>query len=868
MSTPSPSSSSSPSSTTQKIPPPLLPPSSTSSTSSDRLNFTQGGDCIINWETEEDKEYNNVSNNYYDEKHGLYIPKVSKAATDFEDDPNDPNDPNDPMKVTTNFEIASNNNATHNNASNSTPSCHFKNHDQNINRTSHVHIARDTNDTATSRNTSTSTSTSSSTTRSPLTFVIQPLTQEIFDQEKQTTTVRNTTNTITNATKSIHESKTSTRNKQKIVETEIDQIFAHQHHQHSTSTNTSMSTTTTVTTNANISNLLPHTNTNINTSRLTAAGIPNHNPIMTASQKSIQSVLKRRRKRELMERKKLFQSKRLKDDDIHTNTIHNNNNTHTDDDTKTNRISDLNKHKMTQPSNDNESSSSFAKLLHDLYYNEQYTTTTSTCKTKNRNVTNDNDNTSLLPSLKVRLDYNSGIGTSTAKSLSTSSSLSKPKSTSANAVQNKGHHHQNHKQPSSSSFSKHKNVPFYNGSNVVRNNQLNNNTNIVDNHGSIVHNQKNCDNNNNNNNDDPFSSTIDFNDDVLAALDALDAAMEARTLSQNPQSCKNPKDHQQQQHQQQHQCGKKVHHVENSMDNSATLSRSPTLRTSNISHHVQTSQMSDVAPYNHKNNNCMQSSSSSSSTAAAATSNPILSNATNQPPVNMDSIDISDEYGDFPMIDFDELDKMVENRHLMMGNNNAVTISSVITPSNSSSSTSTTPTPCPSNIDNSPEFMNWTRYVICSIRDDVSNFVKTLCVKIWTREDGLLDDDSYEDNNTKYKQEKLQALLSLIDGTVALRGEWYHTRCEVGDVIHICSLSGRYKTDESALPINLNTTGVDDDLILIQHPDELITPTSISEAVSCSRRAVLKMRLGSSGLTGTFSSDFILMCIFHFVELY
>jgi hypothetical protein len=92
-----------------------------------------------------------------------------------------------------------------------------------------------------------------------------------------------------------------------------------------------------------------------------------------------------------------------------------------------------------------------------------------------------------------------------------------------------------------------------------------------------------------------------------------------------------------------------------------------------------------------------------------------------------------------------------------------------------------------------------------------------------------------------------------IDGVLHLRGEWYHTRVDEGDTIHICSLRGTCRTDSSALPLILHTnppSGSDnDDLILIVHPDMLLTPTGISETVSCTRRAILKLRLGSSGLT-------------------
>ena len=40
-----------------------------------------------------------------------------------------------------------------------------------------------------------------------------------------------------------------------------------------------------------------------------------------------------------------------------------------------------------------------------------------------------------------------------------------------------------------------------------------------------------------------------------------------------------------------------------------------------------------------------------------------------------------------------------------------------------------------------------------------------------------------------------------------------------------------------------------DDLVLVIHPDELITPTLISEAFTCPHLSVLQQRLGSTGLS-------------------
>jgi len=170
---------------------------------------------------------------------------------------------------------------------------------------------------------------------------------------------------------------------------------------------------------------------------------------------------------------------------------------------------------------------------------------------------------------------------------------------------------------------------------------------------------------------------------------------------------------------------------------------------------------------------------------------------------------IEDDYGDFPMLDFDAIDELVAQRGTAKENASP-----------------------------GAEFVSCTRYRICSVNEDANSFTKRLGVALWR----LGNPESRKDNT--------EAVVDAIIGFVHLHGEWFHTNCEVGDVIHLCSLSGRYNTYPSSLPLALHTTGVDDDIVMILHPDALITPTTISETVSCLRRAILKTRYGSSGLIG------------------
>lgn len=164
-----------------------------------------------------------------------------------------------------------------------------------------------------------------------------------------------------------------------------------------------------------------------------------------------------------------------------------------------------------------------------------------------------------------------------------------------------------------------------------------------------------------------------------------------------------------------------------------------------------------------------------------------------------------------------------------------------------------------------PSYLKFSRYVIRSVQVDVKTFTKTIAVVTWTSKDEIGDRQESErlrkiceENNGRYFDNPLNAIE--IDGCLHLRGEWYHTQCHVGDVIHLCSLSGTYATDKSALPVVLHSnppegSDMHDDLLLVVHPDVLISPTLVSEAVKCPRLSVLQSRLGSTGLSGVYISD-------------
>ena len=175
-----------------------------------------------------------------------------------------------------------------------------------------------------------------------------------------------------------------------------------------------------------------------------------------------------------------------------------------------------------------------------------------------------------------------------------------------------------------------------------------------------------------------------------------------------------------------------------------------------------------------------------------------------------------------------------------------------------------------------PLFLSFTRYIIRQVKEDSNTYTKTIHVSISNPKEEV----AYEDETERLKKicsktnndTANHTAANSVDGCIHLRGEWFHTNAQSGDIIHLCSISGKYLTDKSALPVILHSSppagsDMNDDLVLVIHPDELITPTLVSEVVKCPRLAVLQSRLGSTGLSaksaviGTLRHDLFEMCI-------
>ena len=225
---------------------------------------------------------------------------------------------------------------------------------------------------------------------------------------------------------------------------------------------------------------------------------------------------------------------------------------------------------------------------------------------------------------------------------------------------------------------------------------------------------------------------------------------------------------------------------------------------------------------------------------------------------------LNDPFGDdlFTHINFDDLDKQIQQRESIETILTQPPHANLLTPQ-SNKTRILVPPPLNALVRNKVStgfdpkscFLSFSRYQIIVVIDDITSYTKTVVVKAWNSE--MLSDLCDKNPQTflsSFAAPRKELSLDESDGSIFLRGEWYHTHLETGDVVHLCSLSGKYETKSASLPVILHTAapiGSDpnDDLVLVVHPDCLVAPTIISETVSCSRRAVLKSRLGSTGLT-------------------
>ena len=209
------------------------------------------------------------------------------------------------------------------------------------------------------------------------------------------------------------------------------------------------------------------------------------------------------------------------------------------------------------------------------------------------------------------------------------------------------------------------------------------------------------------------------------------------------------------------------------------------------------------------------------------------------------SFENRDPFGDFPEVNFEELDKMVEQHSQELPDLSEIKLTSCFQPLNISVRT---PVANPMNSPNAPSdgslFLCYSRYSVVHVNDEPRSFSKTLHVVPFV-----------EDDEKDYQQ-KIQSIPAYMTKQLLLRGEWYFNLVEPGDTIQIVSMSGKWKTDFDSLPITLHSQpppgSIEDDLLLVVDPDMLLGPSVVSEALECGRRGVLRNKIGS----GLFKSKF------------
>ncbi len=406
---------------------------------------------------------------------------------------------------------------------------------------------------------------------------------------------------------------------------------------------------------------------------------------------------------------------------------------------------------------------------------------------------------------------------------------------------------------------------------VTNPNSSNSNPTIATNVASAQHtnstNRTNITTNNNHNKgntnprkpDDDFED-FDFDDDLLAQVDAAVSKRQARSQSHHPspvpaptfiaasagirQTLSQPLSSSNPSH------GGVGANRPLFQSNPIRLQRSPTLQTSNLTSSRRNRQPNSP----HRSSACsgmLQEEEKENSTFLTYHNNSSninshrTTNSNHNPPVEKMSsgMDEDDDFDDFGDMDFDQIDQLIAQHQV---EKEAV---AHILPSQYQSQNSQARAQMHPSIPSGPEFITCTRYRICAIQDDPNNYQKVVGVSVYRPSDvNHISDQDGNQTETINAAHTTRDNPGTICGYLYLRDEWYYTRCDVGDIVHVCSLNGRYDTSSGSLPLHLNSSE-EDDIVLILHPDDLVTPTTVSEAVSCSRRAVLKTRYGSSGLT-------------------
>jgi hypothetical protein len=163
--------------------------------------------------------------------------------------------------------------------------------------------------------------------------------------------------------------------------------------------------------------------------------------------------------------------------------------------------------------------------------------------------------------------------------------------------------------------------------------------------------------------------------------------------------------------------------------------------------------------------------------------------------------DGDDPFGDFPDdIDFDALDQSIATQQERNNGNGCYVPSPNCVVRNATAESWQEET----------SYLSFSRYRIHRVEKDLYTFTQVWFLELW--DSTMLHDldtqaihkqSNGAQNRSKVSKENRKEVVPC--GVLVLRGSWFYVEVEEGDVFHLCSLTGRFRTDPSALPIVLNS---------------------------------------------------------------
>jgi DNA replication ATP-dependent helicase Dna2 len=113
----------------------------------------------------------------------------------------------------------------------------------------------------------------------------------------------------------------------------------------------------------------------------------------------------------------------------------------------------------------------------------------------------------------------------------------------------------------------------------------------------------------------------------------------------------------------------------------------------------------------------------------------------------------------------------------------------------------------------------------------------------------------------QYTAVSINEVVQEVVHTISLEGDWYNSTIISGDIFHIIFINPSGELG-CFYPFSTQIVVSDQKNLIIIHPDKLISPTRLSDSISCSRRGILleRSRLGGTSkpaVLGSIKHEFI-----------